>query len=198
MNAETPRRREEIRRREWLDFEIDSSPLFLGVSVSRRSVLLKIFCLNFRQIGVIQLQTPAGTLLDIRIEPSSGMPVTRQIVDQIRAACASGALKPGDQLPSMRELARQLFVNQNTILRVYEKLAADGLIERHQGTGTFVSADPPGGQLRTQRAALSDELRRIASRAKALGIDQAELHGLLDQALRHNVAPRRQKEEKPA
>ena len=58
----------------------------------------------------------------IRVEPSSGVPVTGQIADQVRTHCASGTLRPGDRLPSVRELARQLAVNPNTVLRVYERL----------------------------------------------------------------------------
>ena len=60
----------------------------------------------------------------IRIEAGSGVPITRQIMDQIRSRCASGELKAQDRVPSVRELARQLAVNQNTILRAYERLAA--------------------------------------------------------------------------
>ena len=60
----------------------------------------------------------------IRVETSSGMPITRQIAAQIRAQCASESLKPGDRLPSVRALAAELAVNQNTILRVYERLTA--------------------------------------------------------------------------
>lgn len=67
--------------------------------------------------------------LKLRIEPSSGVPITRQIVDQIRTQCASGNLRPGDRLPSVRELARELAVNQNTILRVYERLTGEGLLD---------------------------------------------------------------------
>src|ERR1700722_5184573 len=99
--------------------------------------------------------------MNLRIEPSSGVPVTRQIVDQIRTQSASGNLQPGDRLPSVRELARILAVNQNTILRVYEKLTAEGLLDRRHGDGTFISADPPGGHLRRQKQTLRDEFGRL-------------------------------------
>ena len=79
----------------------------------------------------------------IRVETSSGMPITRQIAAQIRAQCASRALKPGDRLPSVRALAAELAVNQNTILRVYERLTAEGLLERRHGDGTFVADRVP-------------------------------------------------------
>ena len=79
------------------------------------------------------------------------MPITRQIAAQIRAQCASRALKPGDRLPSVRALAAELAVNQNTILRVYERLTAEGLLERRHGDGTFVADRVPTGQMRAQR-----------------------------------------------
>ena len=71
----------------------------------------------------------------IRIDPSSGMPITRQIAEQIRTQCASGAVAPGDRLPSVRQLAQELAVNQNTILRVYERLTVEGLLERRHVCG---------------------------------------------------------------
>jgi GntR family transcriptional regulator len=118
-----------------------------------------------------------------RIESSSGVPITRQIADQIRAQCASGTLGRGDRLPSVRELARELAVNQNTILRVYEKLTAEGLLERRHGAGTYVSAAPPVGQLKAQHQILREELGRLVRRARLLGIEGADLHALLDAAL---------------
>ena len=92
--------------------------------------------------------------MQIRVETSSGMPITRQIAAQIRAQCASGALQPGERLPSVRALAVELAVNQNTILRVYERLTAEGLLERRHGDGTFVADRVPTGQMKAQRQLL--------------------------------------------
>jgi GntR family transcriptional regulator len=119
----------------------------------------------------------------IQLETSSGVPITRQIVDQIRTACASGTLRPGERLPSVRELAGQLAVNQNTILRVYERLTAEGLLERKHGDGTFVCENLPGGQLKAQRQVLRDELARIAQRCRTLGMESDEMHAMLDRAI---------------
>ncbi|HVT87566.1 MAG TPA: GntR family transcriptional regulator [Tepidisphaeraceae bacterium] len=124
----------------------------------------------------------------VRIESSSGVPITRQIADQIRAGCASGSLRPGDRLPSVRELARQITVNQNTVLRVYERLTAEGLLERRHGDGTYVSDDLPGGQLKQQRAALRDDLRRLVERAHVLGYEPDQLHHLLDRTIAESEA----------
>jgi GntR family transcriptional regulator len=119
----------------------------------------------------------------LRIEPSSGVPITRQIADQIRTHCASGRLGPGDRLPSVRELARELAVNQNTILRVYERLTGEGLLERRQGDGTYVCDDQPGGQLKAQRQTLRDEFKRLARRGQMLGIEGPEMRQMLERAL---------------
>jgi GntR family transcriptional regulator len=123
-----------------------------------------------------------GSAMKVRIESSSGIPITRQIVDQIRAQCAAGEVRPGERLPSVRELARELAVNQNTILRVYERLTAEGLLERRHGAGTYVSQEMPGGQLRAQRRALREDLRRLVRRARMLDVDLADLHDLIDRA----------------
>lgn len=120
----------------------------------------------------------------IRIEPSSGTPILRQIADQIRAQCASGRLKPGDQLPSVRELAGELAVNQNTILHVYERLAAEGLLERRQGAGTYVAERLPAGQLSAQRQLLQAEIRRLAEKAQTLGLTGGELRAMVEAASR--------------
>lgn len=119
----------------------------------------------------------------IRVETSSGMPITRQIAAQIRAQCASGVLKPGDRLPSVRALAAELAVNQNTILRVYERLTAEGLLERRHGDGTFVAEHVPTGQMKAQRQLLRQEIVKVAELAKTLGVDAEEVRRLLDDVM---------------
>jgi GntR family transcriptional regulator len=109
------------------------------------------------------------------------MPITRQIAAQIRAQCASGSLKPGDRLPSVRVLAAELTVNQNTILRVYERLTGEGLLERRHGDGTFVADRVPSGQMKAQRQRLREEIARLTELAKTLGMDAEETHQLLDE-----------------
>ncbi len=118
----------------------------------------------------------------IRVETSSGMPITRQIAAQIRAQIASGVLKPGDRLPSVRALATELAVNQNTILRVYERLTAEGLLERRHGDGTFVADRVPTGQMKAQRRRLRQEIARVAELAQTLGVEPEEVHQLLEEA----------------
>ena len=125
----------------------------------------------------------------IRVETSSGMPITRQIAAQIRAQCASRALRPGDRLPSVRALAAELAVNQNTILRVYERLTAEGLLERRHGDGTFVADRVPTGQMRAQRELLRQQIARVAELATTLGLAPEEIHHLLEETLDQGAKP---------
>jgi GntR family transcriptional regulator len=118
----------------------------------------------------------------LRIEKGSAVPISRQIAEQIATLCASGSLTPGERLPSVRELARELAVNQNTILRVYERLVGEGLLEMRHGQGTFVAARAKRGQLAVHRERLVDELRQIARQAVGLGLSTDELHELLAEA----------------
>src|ERR1043166_2166346 len=69
----------------------------------------------------------------------SGVPVYRQIIDQVRSGVASGSLSAGDQLPTVRQLAVDLAINPNTVLRAYRELALGGILETQQGTGTFIT-----------------------------------------------------------
>ncbi len=119
----------------------------------------------------------------LRIEKGSAVAISRQIAEQIATLCASGSLSPGERLPSVRELARELAVNQNTILRVYERLVGEGLLEMRHGQGTFVSARAKRGQLAVHRERLVDELRQIGRQAIGLGLSSDELHELLSEAL---------------
>ena len=118
----------------------------------------------------------------IRIESSSGVPIMRQIADQIRSHAAGGTIAPGDRLPSVRQLAKSLAVNPNTILHVYERLASEGLLERRQGDGTFVADTLPRGRAKAQREILALEIDRLTHRAADLGIPADEVHVLLDES----------------
>lgn len=119
----------------------------------------------------------------IRVEKGSAVPISSQIAEQIASFCAAGRLAPGDRLPSVRELARELAVNQNTILRVYERLVREGLLEMRQGQGTFVTELSAGRSRASHRRRLLEEFRQVARQGISLGLNSDELHGLLAQAL---------------
>jgi GntR family transcriptional regulator len=117
----------------------------------------------------------------IRIAASSGVPVTRQIMDQIRTQCASGTLKAGQRLPSVRVLARELMVNQNTILKVYERLTMEGLLERRHGDGTYVAVTVGQAGLKIRKDLLRGQVERLVHQAVALGLEVEQVHKAIDQ-----------------
>jgi GntR family transcriptional regulator len=80
-------------------------------------------------------RTPFRFTLDLQ----SGVPVYRQIIDQVQAGMATGALEAGHQLPTVRQVAVDLAINPNTVLRAYRELEIRGVLETQQGTGTFIS-----------------------------------------------------------
>src|SRR5262245_18153250 len=75
----------------------------------------------------------------VNVTTGAGTPIYRQIVDQVRLGVATGALAPGDALPSVRQLAERLVVNPITVARAYADLVRDGVLESHQGRGVFVA-----------------------------------------------------------
>ena len=123
----------------------------------------------------------------LHIERGSSTPISRQIAEQIAALCAAGSLKVGDRLPSVRQLAQELTVNQNTVLRVYERLSADGLLEMRHGEGTFVAGNASRRRFDKQRRQLIDELALVVRRALMLGIAPEEVRQLCDEALEANA-----------
>lgn len=122
----------------------------------------------------------------LRIELSSGVPITRQIVNQIRSRCVAGVLQAGDRLPSVRELARELTVNQNTILRVYERLAAEGFLERRHGDGTYVTEFPAERKMELEREKLENGVEALVTHAATLGVAKEELKRRIDAAYKAN------------
>src|SRR5882672_8198259 len=76
---------------------------------------------------------------EFRLDLHSGVPVYRQIIDQVIGGIAAGALAPGDQLPTVRQMAVDLSVNPNTVIRAYRELEIREVLETQQGTGTFIS-----------------------------------------------------------
>ena len=123
-----------------------------------------------------------------QLDLHSGMPVYRQIIDQVRGGIASGNLAAGDQLPTVRQLAVDLAINPNTVVRAYRELELGGLIETHQGTGTFIGAqkmkkaDAERGRQLTQIVA--DCVSRAGAAGFTIGDLIEELSGLAEQPTR--------------
>ena len=104
---------------------------------------MQIFPAIFLDLVYYNDRTLEDTDMDFRLDGKSGVPIYRQIQDMIRVGIASGQLKPGEQLPTVRGLAVTLAVNPNTVIRAYTELEREGVLSTEQGTGTFVSATAP-------------------------------------------------------
>jgi len=110
-----------------------------------------------------------------RLDLHSGVPAYRQIIDQVRGGIALGSLAVGDQLPTVRQLAVDLSINPNTVVRAYRELELGGLLETHKGTGTFISAQRiQGGEAERSRQ-LSQIVADSVARAGAAGFTVEEL-----------------------
>jgi GntR family transcriptional regulator len=105
----------------------------------------------------------------------SDVPLTNQIVEQIQQLLASGALKPNDQLPTVRALALELRVNFNTVARAYRTLDEAGVISTQQGRGTYIlEHTPPEANQRLKRDALESLARRYLEETARLGVNKQE------------------------
>jgi GntR family transcriptional regulator len=116
--------------------------------------------------------------------------VYRQLIDQVRAGIASGSLNAGDQLPTVRQLAVDLAINPNTVMRAYRELELGGLLETHQGTGTFISDKKPEKKTVERERQLSQMAGEFAARAGAAGFTLEELIDRMRDLLPHPAARR--------
>src|SRR6266550_2578543 len=113
----------------------------------------------------------------VSLDMADATPIYAQVDRGLRAAIAAGRLKPGDQLPTVRELAVELKVNANTIARVYTELEHAGVFETRRGVGTFVRAS------RSEARTASEHARRLRAFATLVLVGWAALGGLLSLAM---------------
>jgi GntR family transcriptional regulator len=119
--------------------------------------------------------TRNGAPFKFALDLHSGVPVYRQLIDLVRAGMAAGALRPGDQLPTVRQLAVDLAINPNTVMRAYRELELGGLLETHQGTGTFISDRKLEKKSAERDRQLNQMAGEFAARAGAAGFTVEEL-----------------------
>ena len=112
-------------------------------------------------------------MLERLVLHDNGIPIYVQLRDQLAALIGRGLLKPGERLPTMREMAVALRIDLNTVQRAYAELDRDGLLTLMRGRGTFVAEAPPA--TRNARKQTQDFAARIAAQARAQGIDLGEL-----------------------
>src|SRR5512147_155252 len=105
----------------------------------------------------------------ISIDLKSGVPIYRQIIDQVKSAIAMGTVGPGDRLPTVRQLSVDLSVNPNTVSRAYTELELTGLVETHMGSGTFVGTKRVEQDEVERRRILDEICQELLSRASSHG-----------------------------
>ena len=119
----------------------------------------------------------------LKPNPSSGVPIYLQLMEQVKHAIETGALRPGEQLPSIRPLAEELVVNPNTVAKAYRELEHEGVIELRQGAGAFVSDKAPtkkdADKLRAAQATVASAIEKLRAR----GVTDDEIRRLVEAEL---------------
>jgi len=108
------------------------------------------------------------------------VPIYRQIIDQIKYQVATGVLKEGDKVPSVRELASKLAVNQNTVLKVYNELCRENVLKIERGDGTYVSSNKQNIPAAERKKAVANVLREAAVQAVQLDVSLDQAKELLE------------------
>jgi GntR family transcriptional regulator len=120
-------------------------------------------------------QTNRNKPFQFRLDLRSGVPVYRQIMDQVMGGIAAGSLAAGNQLPTVRQLAVDLSINPNTVLRAYRELEIRGILETHQGTGTFITQQKLRRDDVERQRGLNQLVGEFTARAGAAGFTIGEL-----------------------
>ena len=118
---------------------------------------------------------------EFKLDPRSGVPVYRQIIDQVLGGVSAGSLTPGDQLPTVRQLAVDLAINPNTVVRAYRELEIREVLSTQQGTGTFITEKKPQPDELERRRRVTQLAGDLLARAGAEGITLQELLGYLNE-----------------
>jgi len=132
--------------------------------------------------------------VELQLDPASAVPIYAQIVEQIRALVATRAVRVGDRLPSVRDLASILRVNRNTAAKAYQALESDGVIETRAGQGCFVTEGGPRWSRAERYRRLEKSLDRALIEATHLEIPFEEVPGVLDHRIRE--FPRRRRPQR--
>jgi GntR family transcriptional regulator len=121
-------------------------------------------------------------MIQFRLDRQSGVPAYRQLVDQVRQSLRLGLLRPGDQLPTVRDVVRQIAINPNTVHRAYRDLEQQGLTEGRPGSGTFIKRSL--SKLPEQQQGLQRQLAKWMRAARTAGLGDEAITALVAEALR--------------
>ena len=127
--------------------------------------------------------------MQILIDNTSNRPVYQQIIDQIKRDIAMGRLIKDEKLPTVRQLAKQLAINPNTIAKAYRQLESEGIINTKPGSGAFIANLDSNLSRTVRKKLLSDELERVAVEAFHMQIDRQMLQELFNNAIEKLIVP---------
>src|SRR5688572_24415931 len=125
----------------------------------------------------------SGQQFQFRLDLKSGVPVYRQLIDQVLIAVASGTLGPGDQVPTVRQLAVDLSINPNTVVRAYKELEIRGMLTTQQGTGTFITNKKVKQDEVQRQRRLTQLVDEFVARVSADGYTVEEIMARLEELL---------------
>jgi GntR family transcriptional regulator len=124
-----------------------------------------------------------GAVIEFYLDSRSGVPTYLQLVQQVKQAVRLGILRPGDQLPKVKDVVAKLVINPNTVLKAYRELDIEGIIEGRRGQGTFVSDTLPSPPLENHETVQKALVRWVASARKA-GLDEEAISALFATVVR--------------
>ena len=127
--------------------------------------------------------TRNGAAFVFRLDADSGVPVYRQLIDQVTGALAAGSLAAGNQLPTVRQVAVDLAINPNTVMRAYRELEIRGILETQQGTGTFIARTKVEQNEVERSRRLTQLVTEFVARAGSAGFSVEELMEQLNDLL---------------
>jgi GntR family transcriptional regulator len=123
--------------------------------------------------------------MEFQCDPTSRLPIYRQLIEQVRRAVARGRLRPGVRLPSVRVLSRELVVNPNTVARAYAELEREGVLNTRQGLGVFVAEPQAELSISVRRERLATAIDRFLTESVHLGFSADEVMTALTKQLRN-------------
>jgi GntR family transcriptional regulator len=151
------------------------SPLFFSQT---NCFLTDSYCIS-------TLSTVARFAVEFQCDPTSRVPIYRQLMDQVRHGIARGKMRPGERLPSVRAMSRELVVNPNTVARAYTELEREGVLNTRQGLGVFVAEPQAELTIATRRERFTAALDCFLTEAVHLGLSSDEVTSAVDKQIKN-------------
>lgn len=120
------------------------------------------------------------------IHPSSGMPIYRQVIEQVQAFLLGGHLRVGEMLPSVRQMASELGVNPMTISKAYARLEVEGVVERVRGKGMMIKLQTTSGNVKQRQSELYSVVHSAILRGRQLGLNDQQILHVVNKSLKEN------------